>query len=139
VTFYQKSFVFGTPCMKYVQKHFWKEHLCALQVFLCVHISWLVCAHAHTHSLEGTLHLIEYSGIKTLDTGVPSMCKAWCIMVKIGGRKKRKLRKNVNWTKIEGKFINLAEIGEYAICIIGLRGDGHPWLEEFSNQEPIYL
>src|SRR6218665_279938 len=22
-------------CMKYVQKHFWREHLCALHVFLC--------------------------------------------------------------------------------------------------------
>jgi len=29
--------------MKYVQKHLWKEHLCALQVFLCVLISQLVC------------------------------------------------------------------------------------------------
>jgi|SRR6218665_657096 len=33
----------------------WKEHLCALQVFF-VHLSHNLCAHAHTHSLEGTLH-----------------------------------------------------------------------------------
>jgi len=31
--------------MKYVQKHFWREHLCALQVFLCAPVSQLVCAH----------------------------------------------------------------------------------------------
>ena len=43
-TFYQDSSVFGTTCMKYVQKHFWKEHLYALKVFLCALISWLVCA-----------------------------------------------------------------------------------------------
>jgi len=27
--------------LKYVQKHFWKEHLCALQVFLCALVSRL--------------------------------------------------------------------------------------------------
>jgi len=37
--------------MKYVQKHFWREHLCALQVFLCALISRPV----FSHSLEGTL------------------------------------------------------------------------------------
>ena len=26
-------------------KHFWKEHLCALKVFLCALVSWPVCAH----------------------------------------------------------------------------------------------
>ena len=52
-TFYQDPSVFGTTCMKYVPKHFWKEHLCALQVFLCVLVSQLVCARAH--SLRGTL------------------------------------------------------------------------------------
>ena len=31
-------------CTKSVQKHFWTEHLCALQVFLCALISWPVCA-----------------------------------------------------------------------------------------------
>jgi len=41
--------------MKYVQKHFWKEHLCALQVLLYVLFSRLVCARAQMHSLEGTL------------------------------------------------------------------------------------
>jgi len=30
--------------MKYVQKHFWKEHLCALQVFLCALFSSPLCA-----------------------------------------------------------------------------------------------
>jgi len=38
--------------MKYVQNHFWKEHLCALQVLLCALVSRLL---AHAHSLEGTL------------------------------------------------------------------------------------
>src|SRR6218665_962807 len=42
--FYQDSSVFAMACMKYVQKHFWKEHLCALQVFFCALVSWLVCA-----------------------------------------------------------------------------------------------
>jgi len=46
-TVYQDSSVFGATCMKYVQTHFWKEHnsehLCALQVFLCALVSWLVC------------------------------------------------------------------------------------------------
>ena len=27
--------MFGPTCRKYVQVHFWKEHLCTLQVFLC--------------------------------------------------------------------------------------------------------
>ena len=36
------------------------------------------------------------------------------IVVKIGGSKTRKLYEN------RGKFINFAEIGEYAICIIDL-------------------
>jgi len=36
-TFCQDSSVFGMTCMKYVQKHFCKEHLCAL-------VSRLVCA-----------------------------------------------------------------------------------------------
>src|SRR6218665_669673 len=44
-TFYQDASVFGTTCMKYVQKHFWREHLCALQVFLCAPVSQLVCTH----------------------------------------------------------------------------------------------
>jgi len=29
--------------MKYVQNHFWKEDLCALQVFMCALVSQLVC------------------------------------------------------------------------------------------------
>jgi len=32
--------------MKYVPKHFWKEHLRALQVFLCALISRPVCTRA---------------------------------------------------------------------------------------------
>jgi len=31
---------------KYVQKHFWKKYLCALQVFLCVLVSRPMCVHA---------------------------------------------------------------------------------------------
>jgi len=37
------SSVIGMTFMKFVQKHVWKEHLCALQVFLCALISGLVC------------------------------------------------------------------------------------------------
>jgi len=40
--------------MKYVQKHFLKEHLCALQVFSCALISRLVCAHIHAQ-LRGNI------------------------------------------------------------------------------------
>src|SRR6218665_465610 len=43
-TFYQHSSIFRSPCMKYVQTHFLKENLCALQVFLCAFISQHVCA-----------------------------------------------------------------------------------------------
>ena len=35
--------VCGLKCKKYVQKHFWKKHLCALQVFLCALVSRPVC------------------------------------------------------------------------------------------------
>src|SRR6218665_3536026 len=59
-TFYQDSSVFGTACMKYVQKHFLEEHLCALQVSLCALVSRLVCVRAHAHSLEGTLLYTEH-------------------------------------------------------------------------------
>ena len=31
-------------CMKYVRKRFWKEHLWAIQIFLCAFVSWLLCA-----------------------------------------------------------------------------------------------
>src|SRR6218665_3705871 len=34
-----KSAEFEMMCMKYVQKHFWREHLCALKVFLCALVS----------------------------------------------------------------------------------------------------
>jgi len=36
------------------QKHFWKEHLCVLQVFLCALISRLVCVRTCTH-LRGNI------------------------------------------------------------------------------------
>src|SRR6218665_2282031 len=45
-------------CVKYVQKHFWREHyehLCALQVFSRVRPSHDLCARAQAHSLHGTL------------------------------------------------------------------------------------
>ena len=45
---------FGMMCMKYVQKHFWREHLLALQ-FSCVGLSHDLCARAPVHGLEGTL------------------------------------------------------------------------------------
>ena len=34
----------------------------------------------------------------------------------------------INYVEIRGTFINFVEIGGNLICIIGLRGDGHPWL-----------
>jgi len=34
-------------CKKYVQKHFWKKHLCALQFFLC---ALMTCVRAHTRT-----------------------------------------------------------------------------------------
>jgi len=47
-------------------------------------------------------------------------------MVKIGGSKKRKLCEKHKFGRNGGKFINFVEIGEYAICIIGLGGGGCP-------------
>jgi len=44
-------------CVKYVQKHFWKEHLCTLQVFLCALFSQPVCVCTHVRGLGGTLIL----------------------------------------------------------------------------------
>jgi len=41
---YLNSSEFGMTCMKYVQKHIWKELLCVLQVFLCSLVSQSVCA-----------------------------------------------------------------------------------------------
>ena len=55
--------------MKYVQKHFWKEHLCELQVFLCALVSWLVCMRS-AHSLERTLARVEC--LVTYDLGMES-------------------------------------------------------------------
>jgi len=51
--------------MKYVQTHFWKEHLCALEVFLCALVSQPVCGTGNceltwTSSLHG-----GWSGIWT--------------------------------------------------------------------------
>jgi len=42
--------------MKYVQKHFWNEHLglCALQVFLCALVSRHVCTRTRAQPIEGT-------------------------------------------------------------------------------------
>jgi len=42
------------------KEHYWKEHLCALQVllrskFYCVHSSHDLCARTHVLSLDGTL------------------------------------------------------------------------------------
>jgi len=54
-----------------VQEHFWKEHLCALQVFFCALVSWLVCTHTHAQ-LKGTL----------LD--VPVTVERFCVVNLIG-------------------------------------------------------
>src|SRR6218665_286357 len=53
-TFHQDSSVFGTTCMKHVQRHFLKENLCALQVYLCALVLRLVCARAQ---LRGNIDL----------------------------------------------------------------------------------
>src|SRR6218665_666924 len=51
-------------------KHFRKEHLCALQVFLCALVS-LLCVCARAHSLEGTLSMT--SSVKFLR--FPFLCR----------------------------------------------------------------
>ena len=43
-TFYQHLYIFRITFMKYAQKHFLKENLCALHIFLCAHVSRPVCA-----------------------------------------------------------------------------------------------
>ena len=47
------------------KKHFWRQHLCAFQVFLCVLVSWPVCTRTHAqlrgnigHHSQGTLVII---------------------------------------------------------------------------------
>src|SRR6218665_2956964 len=35
------------------KQQFWKEHLCALQVFVCVCLYHDLCARTHAHSLAG--------------------------------------------------------------------------------------
>jgi len=42
--------------MEYVQKYFCKEDLCALQVFLCALVSWLVCARTCAQPREDIAH-----------------------------------------------------------------------------------
>ena len=49
--------------MKYVQKDFWKEHLCVFQGFLCVHISQPVCARTHAQlrgNIGGKYSFVKY-------------------------------------------------------------------------------
>src|SRR6218665_1712274 len=53
-TVYQDSPVFGTTCMKNVQKHF-LNNICVRAKFPCVRSSRGLCARAHAPSLEGTL------------------------------------------------------------------------------------
>src|SRR6218665_3689801 len=55
-TFYQYSSIFRTPCMKYVQTHFLRENLCALQDFLCALISRPVCARTQLREMTGLGH-----------------------------------------------------------------------------------
>ena len=57
-TFYQQSSIFRMTCMKYVETHFSKENLCALQVFLCGFISRPVCA-LLTGNIAGYTHCQE--------------------------------------------------------------------------------
>ena len=47
--------MFGMTCMKYVQKHVWEVHLCALQVVLSCARLRLVCTYALLlASIDGT-------------------------------------------------------------------------------------
>ena len=48
-TFYQDSSVIGTTCMKYAQKHFWKEHN-----FMSA-LSFLVCARLEAHGVRARM------------------------------------------------------------------------------------
>src|SRR6218665_633756 len=48
IKFYRNSSQFGMTYMIYVRKHFWKEHLCALEVFLRALISHPTCMCART-------------------------------------------------------------------------------------------
>ena len=52
-----------------VQKHFWKEHLCALQVFMC--------ARAHMHSLEGILPNVYPPKANILKLSFPALNSAF--------------------------------------------------------------
>ena len=63
-------------CKKYMQKNFWKKHLCALQVFLCALVSWPMC--------EGTLIVTNSCGIARLSCFhlYDSMTKWCCVVVK---------------------------------------------------------
>jgi len=65
---YQDSSVLGMACMKHVQKHFWKEHLCAPQVFLCALVSRLVYARIRAQ-LRGNIGLecavVQWVNVKT--------------------------------------------------------------------------
>jgi len=44
------------PCVKYVQKYFWWEHFCPLQVFLCALVSRPVRVRTRTQ-LRGNIAL----------------------------------------------------------------------------------
>src|SRR6218665_3625826 len=43
--------------------HFWKEHLCTLQVSLCALVSRLVCVHARAQ-LRGNIAHVHYSSVQ---------------------------------------------------------------------------
>jgi len=45
--------------MKYGQKHFWREHVCALQVFLCALVSQTVCACTRAQLRRNIQHTLK--------------------------------------------------------------------------------
>src|SRR6218665_1175347 len=62
-TFHQDSTIFGTKCRTCVHKHVWKEHLCALQVFLCALVSRLVSVRTRAQ-VRGNIvssHMLHYN------------------------------------------------------------------------------
>ena len=55
-------------CMEYVQKHLWKEHLCALQVFLCALVSRPVCTRTQLRAniaMSSVVRYLIYTAVKS--------------------------------------------------------------------------
>jgi len=52
-------------CKKYVQTHFWKNHLCALSFLVCARLMTCVCVCAHTRAqLRGNIGHVPYLSMR---------------------------------------------------------------------------